>query len=110
MEMYQLIVLLVPLLSLTSQAQTEWPVFFEHLGLVHSIHNKWDLTLSTSLHLPQLEARILKTIHRLKVLSDQNDKSTKAAFRSAEEKSRTVFPNLLILSATSQSGGKSFIK
>ena len=42
----------------------EWPVFFEHLGLVHSIHNKWDLTLSMQFHLPKLEARILKTIHR----------------------------------------------
>jgi hypothetical protein len=26
-----------------SHGSIEWPVFFEHLGFVHSIHNKWDL-------------------------------------------------------------------
>jgi hypothetical protein len=26
-----------------SRGSIEWPVFFEHLGFVHSIHNKWDL-------------------------------------------------------------------
>ena len=93
MEVRQLILLLVPLMGFyqiqnTHAQKTEWPVFFEHLGLVHSIHNKWDLTLTTALHVPKLEGRILKTIHRLKVLNEQSDKQTKAAFRSAEEKSR----------------------
>ena len=93
MEVRHLILLLVPLMGFyqiqhTHAQKTEWPVFFEHLGLVHSIHNKWDLTLTTALHVPKLEGRILKTIHRLKVLNEQSDKQTKAAFRSAEEKSR----------------------
>ena len=69
-------------------SNTEWPVYFEHLGLIHSIHNKWDLTLSTNLHLPQLETRILKTIHRLRLLSTRTEEEAKAAFRTSEEKSR----------------------
>jgi hypothetical protein len=28
----------------------EWPVFFEKLGHVHSIHNKFDLALRDSIH------------------------------------------------------------
>jgi len=71
-----------------SSGLTEWPVYFEHLGLVHSIHNKWDLSLSTSLHLPKLEAKILKTIHRLRLLSGKYDKEAATHFRSVEEKSR----------------------
>lgn len=69
-------------------SSTEWPVYFEHLGLVHSIHNKWDLSLNTALHLPKLELRILKTIHRLRLLSGKYDKEAAAAFRSSGEKSR----------------------
>jgi hypothetical protein len=38
---------------------------------VHSIHNKWDLTVSVKLHLPSLEARLSKTIHRLRLLDHQ---------------------------------------
>lgn len=49
----------------------EWPVFFEHLGFVHSIHNKWDLAVTSKLHLPSLEARLSKTIHRLRLLDHQ---------------------------------------
>lgn len=72
----------------SKSANTEWPVFFEHLGLVHSIHNKWDLTLSTTLHLSKLESRILKTIHRLGLLSGKYEKEAESKFRSVEEKSR----------------------
>ena len=71
-------------------ANTEWPVYFEHLGVVHSIHNKWDLSLSTKLHLPKLESKILKTIHRLRLLRGKYDQEAARHFRSAEEKSRFV--------------------
>ena len=57
-----------------SKAAIEWPVFFEHLGFVHSIHNKWDLTISVKLHLPSLEARLSKTVHRLRLLDHQYEK------------------------------------
>ena len=89
MEVYKRIVLLITLFGCIhgQSANTEWPVFFEHLGLVHSIHNKWDITLNTNLHVPQLESRILKTIHRLQMLQKETEK-TKSAFRSSEEKSR----------------------
>ena len=36
---------------------TNWPVFFEHLGNVHSIHNKWDLSLSIDTRLIEFEVR-----------------------------------------------------
>lgn len=51
----------------------EWPVFFEHLGFVHSIHNKWDLSISVRLYLPALDARITKSLHRLSLLSGAHD-------------------------------------
>ena len=47
----------------------EWPVFFEHLGYVHSIHNKWDLTLRVHIDLPALQARTFKVLHRLDLLN-----------------------------------------
>ena len=71
-----------------SNGLTEWPVYFEHLGLVHSIHNKWDLSLTTKLHLPKLEDKILKTIHRLRLLSGKYDREAANHFRTIEEKSR----------------------
>ena len=85
-----LVILVLCHFALVSEtaSNTEWPVYFEHLGLIHSIHNKWDLTLSTNLHLPQLETRILKTIHRLRLLSTRTEEEAKAAFRTSEEKSR----------------------
>ena len=39
-------------------AGTDWPVFFEHLGKVHSIHNKWDLTFSIDTHFSEFELRL----------------------------------------------------
>ena len=83
-----LLLCLCHLMALEAASNTEWPVYFEHLGLIHSVHNKWDLTLSTNLHLPQLETRILKTIHRLRLLSGRHEEEAKAAFRTSEEKSR----------------------
>ena len=58
----------VSVLVVVAGASAEWPVFFEHLGFVHSIHNKWDLTLNVKLYLPSLEARLAKTLHRLDLL------------------------------------------
>ena len=55
------------------ESRVEWPVFFEHLGFVHSIHNKWDLTLNVHFYLPSLEARLSKTLHRLKLLRGQEE-------------------------------------
>ncbi len=48
---------LLILSAVTSLAQgaTNWPVFFEHLGNVHSIHNKWDLSLSIDTRLTEFE-------------------------------------------------------
>ena len=82
--------LLSPIGLVSGATSTEWPVYFEHLGLVHSVHNKWDLALSTKLHLPKLEARILKTIHRLRLLRGKYDQEASKHFRSSEEKSRFV--------------------
>ena len=54
--MFPLLILSVTSLSLTLGA-TNWPVFFEHLGNVHSIHNKWDLSLSIDTRLTEFEVR-----------------------------------------------------
>ena len=56
--MFPLLVLSVTSLSLTLGA-TNWPVFFEHLGNVHSIHNKWDLSLSIDTRLTEFEVKML---------------------------------------------------
>ena len=56
-------------------SRVEWPVFFEHLGFVHSIHNKWDLTLKVQFYLPSLEARLSKTLHRLQLLRGHEDEA-----------------------------------
>ena len=80
--MFPLLILSVTSLSLTLGA-TNWPVFFEHLGNVHSIHNKWDLSLSIDTRLTEFEVRkeeevlgglSLKTVqnHRKHVASMQS--------------------------------------
>ena len=46
----------------------EWPVFFEKLGHVHSIHNKFDLALRVHINVPAVEQRIGKVIKKLKIL------------------------------------------
>ena len=46
----------------------EWPVFFEKLGHVHSIHNKFDLALRVHINVPAVEDRIGKVIKKLKIL------------------------------------------
>lgn len=53
--------------AITSQS-TEWPVYFEKLGFVHSIHNKWDLALRVHIDLPSLDRRLMKLAHRLTIL------------------------------------------
>ena len=40
------------------RSATNWPVFFEHLGKVHSIHNKWDLTFSIDTQFKEFEIRL----------------------------------------------------
>ena len=50
----------------------EWPVYFEHLGFVHSVHNKWELALSVNFYLPQLDLRLGKSMHRLRLLQGRN--------------------------------------
>ena len=54
--MFPLLIISVTCLSMTLGA-TNWPVFFEHLGNVHSIHNKWDLSLSIDTRLTEFEVR-----------------------------------------------------
>jgi len=44
---------------------TDWPVFFEHLGKVHSIHNKWDLTFSIDTHFSEFETRLKNVTNRI---------------------------------------------
>ena len=50
----------------------EWPVYFEHLGFVHSAHNKWELSLSVNFYLPKLDLRLGKSMHRLRLLQGRN--------------------------------------
>ena len=80
---FQIAVLAAFLISLCKCA-IEWPVFFEHLGFVHSIHNKWDLTVSAKLHLPSLEARLSKTVHRLRLLDHQYEQHDHQSETSTE--------------------------
>jgi hypothetical protein len=47
-------------------------VYFEHLGFVHSVHNKWELALSVNFYLPQLDLRLGKSMHRLRLLEGRN--------------------------------------
>jgi hypothetical protein len=39
-------------------AGTDWPVFFEHLGRVHSIHNKWELTFKVNTNFHHVEQKL----------------------------------------------------
>ena len=43
-------------------------MFFEKLGHVHSIHNKFDLALRVHINVPAVEQRIGKVIKKLKIL------------------------------------------
>lgn len=90
------LVLLINLITITT-GMIEWPVFFEHLGFVHSIHNKWDITLSVKLHLPSLEARLSKTVHRLRLLDHQYDVH-ESEEKPATTTSRNQVENLLLCS------------
>ena len=43
-------------------------MFFEKLGHVHSIHNKFDLALRVHIDVPAVEDRIGKVIKKLRIL------------------------------------------
>merc|ERR550532_662591 len=72
---------------------TNWPVFFEHLGQIHSIHNKWDLALTVETRLDEFETRLKNVSIMLDVLrptfqeEDDGDTDTDKSFdlRSAQE-------------------------
>ena len=54
-----IISVIVTLLGVSSvHTATNWPVFFERLGNVHSIHNKWDLTLAVDTRFAEFEIRL----------------------------------------------------
>ena len=60
---------LIFLISLNSVlSATNWPVFFEHLGQIHSIHNKWDLALTVESRLDEFETRLRNVSITLDVL------------------------------------------
>merc|ERR1719397_953423 len=50
---------------LAVQASTDWPVFFEHLGRVHSIHNKWELTFAVKTNFGHFEQKLLNISRRI---------------------------------------------
>ena len=47
------------------QGSTDWPVFFEHLGRVHSIHNKWELTFAVKTNFGHFEQKLLNISRRI---------------------------------------------
>ena len=59
-----LICTLFPNLS-WSQGSTDWPVFFEHLGRVHSIHNKWELTFAVKTNFGHFEKKLINISRRI---------------------------------------------
>ena len=70
---------------------TNWPVFFEHLGQIHSIHNKWDLALTVETRLDEFETRLKNVSVTLDVLrptfqeDDDGDADKSFNVRSAQE-------------------------
>lgn len=60
----------------------DWPVFFEQLGQVHSIHNKWDLALRVQIDLPSTDAQISKILHKLDLLDSSFDDAKARGTRS----------------------------
>ena len=51
--------------SICAQGSTDWPVFFEHLGRVHSIHNKWELTFAVKTNFGHFEQKLLNISRRI---------------------------------------------
>ena len=49
----------------STQGSTDWPVFFEHLGRVHSIHNKWELTFAVKTNFADIEHKLLNISRRI---------------------------------------------
>lgn len=48
-----------------------WPVFFERLGQVHSVHNRFDLRLRVRIDLPSLQRDLDSILHRLELLDSE---------------------------------------
>lgn len=72
-----------------SASSLQWPVFFERLGQVHSVHNKWDLALRVHINLPALEAKVGKIQSRLDLLDkDFRDPDVVQAQHRSSEPSR----------------------
>jgi len=63
-------VFVLALVAAAVAAQMRWPVFFERLGQVHSVHNRFDLTVDVRAGVPSLQMRIRKLIHKLDLLSE----------------------------------------
>ena len=58
MRLTTTLVATVAVLATLGQAATDWPVFFEHLGRVHSIHNKWELTFAVKTSFRYFEGKL----------------------------------------------------
>ena len=56
-------------------------MFFEKLGHVHSIHNKFDLALRVHIDVPAVEDRIGKVIKKLRIL-DTDIKASWSCYKS----------------------------
>ena len=54
------------MVSTIVQAGTDWPVFFEHLGRVHSIHNKWEVTFAVKTNFRTMEQKLLNISRQIK--------------------------------------------
>jgi len=70
---------------------TNWPVFFEQLGNVHSIHNKWDLTFSIDTRFTEFETRLKNVSYSIEAfrptfpLKDKEDSDNDAHERDNDE-------------------------
>ena len=87
----------VSLISLQAvKSATNWPVFFEHLGQIHSIHNKWDLALTTETRLDEFETRLRNVSITLEVLRPifQEKKTEEEAGESNTINVRSVYEAL----------------
>ncbi len=47
------------------------PVFFEHLGNVHSVHNRFDLALRVRINLPKLTDKVRRIVRKLDMLDSE---------------------------------------
>lgn len=59
--------MMVVMSAVAVQGGTDWPVFFEHLGRVHSIHNKWDLTFAVKTNFRHFEQKLQNISRQIQV-------------------------------------------